>query len=208
VCVDLSIVALREARKRLMEQGLYVVADVAHLPFTQSTFDGAVSLHTLHHLDLDNQKKAYFEIMRTITDGNRAVVVNGWTSSTLMKVTQWLVHSMEKIGRMIARVRGRNGQKVKNNQNLPVENKLPDKPKGTYIQKMDSAWLQRELGDKMNIEIRVWRSVSVRFLRAVIHTALGGRMWLKLLYWLEEQFPGFFGEKGQYPLIILKKGFS
>ena len=57
----------------------------------------------------------------------------------------------------------------------------------------------------MDIEIKVWRSVSVRFLRAVVHAAIGGSAFLRVLYWLEEQFPGFFGEKGQYPLIIVKK---
>ena len=53
----------------------------------------------------------------------------------------------------------------------------------------------------MNYEIYSWRSVSVRFLRAVIHPATGGRLWLRLLFWLEDRFPRFFGEKGQYPLI-------
>ena len=57
----------------------------------------------------------------------------------------------------------------------------------------------------MPIEILVWRSVSVRFLRALIHPHLGGGTWLRLLFWLEERFPHFFGEAGQYPLIIVRK---
>ena len=48
-------------------------------------------------------------------------------------------------------------------------------------------------------------SVNVRFLRAVIHQSLGGRWWLRLLFWLEERFPHYFGEKGQYPLVIVRK---
>jgi hypothetical protein len=57
----------------------------------------------------------------------------------------------------------------------------------------------------MDFEIRVWRSVSVRFLRALVHGPLGGRLWLRLLYWFEERLPHFFGEKGQYPLVIIRK---
>jgi hypothetical protein len=57
----------------------------------------------------------------------------------------------------------------------------------------------------MPVEIRVWRSVSVRFMRALVHPWMGGRLWLGLLFWLEERFPHWFGENGQYPLIILRK---
>jgi hypothetical protein len=57
----------------------------------------------------------------------------------------------------------------------------------------------------MPVEILVWRSVSVRFLRSLIHPWLGGRLWLRLLFWLEERYPSYFGEIGQYPLIVIRK---
>jgi hypothetical protein len=47
--------------------------------------------------------------------------------------------------------------------------------------------------------------VTVRFMRALIHPRLGGRAALGLLFWLEERFPHFFGEKGKYPLIVIRK---
>ena len=56
VCVDISILALKEARKRIGDKGLYVVADVAHMPFKDEVFDGAVSLHTFHHLPFEGSK--------------------------------------------------------------------------------------------------------------------------------------------------------
>ena len=79
---------------------------------------------------------------------------------------------------------------------------------GTYIQKMDPAWLQRELGGKIPYTIFVWRSVSVYWLRALIHRQLGGKWILKLLYCLEEKFPTYFGKIGQYPLIMIEKPAS
>ncbi len=57
----------------------------------------------------------------------------------------------------------------------------------------------------MPLQILVWRSVSVRFMRALIHPKLGGRLLLGFLFWLEERFPRFFGESGQYPLIVIQK---
>ena len=43
VCADISITALKEARKRLGDKGLVVVADIANLPFKPETFDGVVT---------------------------------------------------------------------------------------------------------------------------------------------------------------------
>jgi hypothetical protein len=79
------------------------------------------------------------------------------------------------------------------------------RPKGTFVRKNSADGLKREIGSSMLLEILVWRSVSVRFLRALIHPRLGGGLFLRLLFWLEERFPHFFGENGQYPLIVIRK---
>lgn len=202
VCADISILALREARKRLGEQGLYVVADVANLPFRPDVFDGVVSLHTLHHLPLGEQKKAYYELYRVLSPGRSLAVVNGWTDSPLMRRLGWLVRLMEKTGQWVARLRGREKPLQVNGGEAAANPKST--PTGTFVEKLDAVWLRRELAD-LQPQIWVWRSVSVRFLRAVIHRVLAGRLWLRLLYALEERFPHYFGEKGQYPLIVIHK---
>ena len=78
-------------------------------------------------------------------------------------------------------------------------------PKGTFTARHDVAWIKDEVGAHMPVEIYVWRSVSVRFTRALIHPSFGGRYWLRLLFWLEDRFPHFFGENGQYPIIVVSK---
>ncbi len=192
VCADISMVALQEARKRLGDKGFYVVADVANLPFKHSVFEGVVSLHTLHHLTPADHEKGYLELYRVLTPGCTGVVVNGWKESWLMKRSLRLIQWME----------GRFGR-LSPSADQPTAS--PAEPIGTYVSKYDAAWLKQALDGKMAYEIRVWRSVSVRFLRAVIHPRLGGRLWLWLLYQLEERFPHFFGEKGAYPLIVIRK---
>jgi SAM-dependent methyltransferase len=205
VCADISIVALQEARKRIGAHGLFVVADVANLPFKAGVFDGAVTLHTFHHLPHQEQKGAYGEIYRILKPGSQAVVVNGWTVSSLMERLQPLVLLAERLGRMVERLHGR----------PPAAGRLAGAsagqpqavvPTGTFIDKLDADGLRADLGGEMDFEIRVWRSVSVRFLRAVVHRGLGGKIFLKLLYRLEERSPHFFGEKGQYPLVVVRKG--
>jgi hypothetical protein len=79
------------------------------------------------------------------------------------------------------------------------------KGKGTFVSKHDAEWLKKEVGSLMQLEIFVWRSVSVRFLREYINPDLGGKWLLQKLYDLEERYPHFFGEYGQYPMIVIKK---
>jgi hypothetical protein len=47
--------------------------------------------------------------------------------------------------------------------------------------------------------------LSPRFMRWFVRPQFGGKAYLQLVYWLEETFPKFFGENGQYPLIVIRK---
>lgn len=203
VCVDISIVALREARKRIVTHGLFVVADVARLPFKSGIFGGLTSLHTLHHLPLEDQKRAFLEMYRVLMQGCSAVVVNGWTESILMRRFQWLVALLEKIGGRVSKKGIEQDEKLTLKSSKQI--KSDSLPTGTFVRKFDCAWLRAEIPEEFNLGIYVWRSVSVRFLRAIIHPVLGGKILLKLLSRLEEKFPRYFGEKGQYPLITFQK---
>ena len=199
VCVDISTVALVEARWRIGNRGLFVVADVSALPFNNEVFDGVVSLHTLHHLPARNQQSGYLELWRVLANGRNAVIVNGWTDAPLMRWSEFLVKVMERL--LQQRVPKQEGSQNKVGQGIS-----PDKePVGTYVQKFTPDRLQEILGNNIPYEIRCWRSVSVRFLRAVIHTRLAGKMILRFLYWLEDHFAQYFGMVGQYPLIIMMK---
>ena len=205
VCLDISYVALLEARKRIRQHGLFVVADVAKMPFKNDAFDGIVSLHTLHHLPFEEQKKSYSEFFRVLASKKKAVVVNGWPESVLMRLSMPFISVMEWMGGLIAKISAGSSQEtVQETRETEPENGKPD-PQGTYIRKLDFKSLEHELNGKMDFKIYSWRSVSVRFLRAFVHRILGGRYLLRLLFLLEERYPRFFGEKGQYPLLVIRK---
>jgi ubiquinone/menaquinone biosynthesis C-methylase UbiE len=225
VCADISITALREARKRLGERGLYVAADVANLPFKPGAFDGVVSLHTIHHLPEGEHLQAYDEIYRVLSPHAQAVVVNGWPESRLMNVFEPFIKGANRLRHLIYRLRKQSpysSPRTGRTDSFPMPDSLTphsspegenplENPKGTFTSRHDVAWIKKEVGAHMDdkehrrVEILVWRSVSVRFLRALIHPHLGGRAWLGLLYWLEERYPHFFGENGKYPLIVILK---
>ncbi len=211
VCMDISIVALKEARKRLGDHGRYVVGDVARLPFKSNAFDGIVSLHTVHHVPMEDKLPAYDEMYRTLNSGRQMVVVNGWTDSPLMD-------SLKGFKRFVRRVHGWWRRRIKDQagENMTKaaspEPAAPQKvsqadpqPTGTFVQKLSAEWLTEKLEGRMDYEILVWRSVSVSFLRSVIYPEWGGRFWLKILFWLEERFPRWLGRIGQYPLVVVYK---
>ncbi len=204
VCADISIQALLEARERIGEHGLFVVADIANLPFMEGIFGGVVSLHTIHHLARVEHLKAYRELYRVLLPGSSGVVVNGWHKPPLGEV-------LRKLRKFTLRIQGflrhrlmrqpRQPKKINPGASFQEEGEL----KSTFVQKNHPAWFQREIGSQLPVEIRVWRSISVKDMRTFIHEGWGGRGLLRGLYWLEERYPGWFGRNGQYPLVVIRK---
>lgn len=202
VCMDLSVVALQEARKRLGEKGIYVNADIANLPFKDDTFDGIVSLHTIHHVPIEEKVGVYEGLHRTLKPGRSMVTVDGWAEVPLAKAMNFFM----RITNRLRRWTGKEAPKMPPDVQPTGQNGEGAKqPAGTFVLKTSAKWFHNVMKAQLPYEIRVWRSVSVKFLRSVIQPEWGGRFWLSVLYRLEEWFPRYFGEKGQYPLIIIKK---
>lgn len=191
VCADISITALKEARARLKQRGLYVVADIAALPFKPEAFDGAVSMHAIHHLPLAEHKRAYTELARVLKADRSAAVVNGWHNPLLMRLAEPFI----RLGRLLT------GRAAKRKKSWMDE----EDRAGTFVEKMTPRWLKRELNGAVNFEIHPWRSLSPRVMRWFVRPQLGGQGLLRLVFRLEERFPRFFGENGQYPLIVIRK---
>ena len=191
LCADISLTALKEARNRLGDKGLFVVADIANLPFKPDAFDGVVSMHTIHHLPLSEHKRAYLELNRVLKAGQRAVVVNGWHEPLLMRMAEPFI----ALGRFFT------GRSAKKKKDWSSE----EDQAGTFVEKMTPRWLKNELKDSIKFEIHPWRSLSPRFMRWFVRPQFGGKMYLRFIFWLEERFSRFFGENGQYPLIVIKK---
>jgi hypothetical protein len=204
VCLDISHLALMEARDRLGAHGLYVQGDIANLPFEAGVFEGIVSLHTIHHLPSEEQRKAFFDLARVLKPAGRAAVVYSWGDQSRL---------MNLFRRPIAwskRFRNRPKKQDSGTEDMgnSGESRSPLFPTGTFTFKHDYPWFRNELIQLPNLEIRVWRTVSTAFMRAFIHPKLLGRVWLRLLYIFEELLPKVLGRYGQYPLILFQKPSS
>ncbi|OGO10285.1 MAG: hypothetical protein A2Z66_08455 [Chloroflexi bacterium RBG_13_66_10] len=200
-CLDLSRTALVEARARIGGHGLFVVGDIAALPFAKETFDGLVSLHTVHHLPPGEHRAAFGEFLRVISPGARAVVVYSWgPRSILMRLMAPAIAAAFWLQRGYRRMRGRSAAQAPAN-GLPA----PAERTATYTFKHDYRWVRRELRKLPGLDVRVWRSVSTSFLRAFIHGRLRGEGLLRLIYACEERMPRLLGRIGQYPAILFHK---
>lgn len=204
VCADISITALIEARERIGSHGLFVVADIAFLPFLPDIFDGVVSLHTIHHLPVDQHTQAFMELHRVLHPNRSAVVVNGWHKPPLGE-------NLKKLRKVTQRIQGvikhRILRQKQNREDInPIgSQQAASEVKSTFVEKNHPDWFKKEIGSLISTEIFVWRSVSVKDLRTFIHDGWGGRGILKTLFWLENRFPQWFGENGQYPLVVVRK---
>ena len=198
ICVDISLLALQEARRKLGSKGAYVLADVAHLPLKDCSVDGAVSLHTIYHVPEDEQHLALREIHRVLKPGATAAVVYSWGShSPLMNLLLSPPIMVQKLKACAIRFVGkRHGMPTANTAHAPLQKLYFHAHDYTYF--ANQAW-------GFDFNISVWRSVSVPFTKRYVHGWLLGRQILSLIYWLEDRFPHAAGRLGQYPLFIIKK---
>lgn len=205
VCADISIKALQEARNRIGNHGLFVVCDIANLPFKEEAFSGVVSLHTIHHLPEDEHLQAYNELYRVLEPGSSAAVVNGWPAPRLMRWANPLIKFGNRLRNVFQRLSGQKSEAQKALKKDRKAGEQDETAKGTFTNRHDAAWIRQVVGAQMPLEIFVWRSVSVRFMRSLVHPQLAGGAWMRLIYALEERWPRWFGENGQYPLIVIRK---
>lgn len=85
-CVDISASALEQAKARLGEKGEYVKASLLELPFGDSEFDAALSLHTIYHIEKNAQAKAVRELLRVTKPGAPVIVVYANPDKLLSRV--------------------------------------------------------------------------------------------------------------------------
>jgi ubiquinone/menaquinone biosynthesis C-methylase UbiE len=200
VCADISFLALDEARKRIGSHGLYVVCDVAYLPFKSNSFGGEVSLHTIHHLPSEEHLRAYQELYRTLTTSGKAVIVNGWDNSPLTIFMDFWIALYEHLYALF-----HPHSKPAGPGNSCASPVTEVNTHGTFVRTQNVDWLQKKVGRLLPIKIWCWRSVNVHFLRTFIHVRFAGKLLLRLIYWFEEHLPHFLGKYGQYALIELRK---
>lgn len=190
VCVDFSFQALSEARKKLGEKGLYILADMCNMPFKDQVMDGFVSLNTIYHIPKGEQAQAIRELYRLLAPKGKGVVVYDW-----YKHSSWMNVCMLPF----------RGFVFIKNRLLSLINKLLGKAepqKRLYFYAHNYDYFKQNLPP---FKLAVWRTLSVHFMRYYIHQALFGKQILNWVFNKEEKEPELCGRKGEYPMFIFEK---
>jgi ubiquinone/menaquinone biosynthesis C-methylase UbiE/uncharacterized protein YbaR (Trm112 family) len=193
ICVDISFAALRQARQKLGEHGIYILGDITNLPLADGAVDGAVSLHTIYHTPADEQATAFREIHRVLAPGATAAIVYCWRS-LLVKLAMLPAKLVQTPGKLIRKLMREKGAAETGERSRSR----------IYYHAHSRAWFAKNLGE-LPSDIHVWRSIDVPLLKAYVHRWTFGKPLLRLVYRAEEWFPRLLGRLGAYPLIVLRK---
>lgn len=190
ICADISLLALKEAQKRLGSKGLYVLCDITQLPFTANAVDGIVSLHTLYHVPREEQSLAFSELYRVLKPQGVSVVVYSWGSRSLLMNVLLLPFKAYALLKKIYK-----------------STLSPDNAANTtlYFYAHSYRWFCEEIKNKYSTQLYSWRSLNVPFMKIFIHPALGGRWILKAFFAVESKWHYFMGKIGAYPLFVTVK---
>lgn len=190
VCVDLSFQALSEVKRKLGDKAVCVLCDMTNMPFKDNVMDGFVSLNTVYHIPKDEQVTAIKELYRVLAPNGKGVVVYDW-----YKHSPWMNFWLLPFRGVVF-----------------IKNRIADafrKMSGSKTQhKMLYFYAHRYDYFKNNLppfKLKVWRSVSVPFMKGYIHSWLFGRQILNWLYNKEENEPEKCGLKGEYPMLVFEK---
>ena len=190
VCVDFSRRALLECKKKLGAKALCIQADMTKMPFKDGVMDGFVSLNTIYHIPKDEQVTAIKELYRVLKQGGKGVVVYEWFKhSPWMNIAllpfRGFVFIKNRIMDSMARLAGKK-----------------DAGRRLYYYAHSPAYFKKQLPP---YSLKVWRSISVHFMRYYLHAPLFGKQILQWIYNKEEKDPATCGLKGEYPMLVFEK---
>jgi len=193
VCVDLSFQALNEVKRKLGNKALCILCDMTNLPFKDDVMDGFISLNTIYHIPKDEQVTAIKELYRVLTTNGKGVVVYDWYKHSVW-MNFWLLPF-----RGILFIRNRIGDIFRKISGSKTQHKM------LYFYAHNYEYFRKNLPP---FKLRVWRSVSVPFMKSYIHSGFFGRQILDWIYNKEEQEPEKCGLKGEYPMFVFEKSHS
>jgi SAM-dependent methyltransferase len=183
-CVDLSAAALDLARKKIGEHGVYLHGSFFDLDLQEDSFDCALSLHTIYHMDSDRQEQAVRKLLRITKPGSPVIIVYSNPNSIASRLLRLP---------LLRSVRARRAAP-------DAGSRAPE----LYFHAHPLAWWNR-FRDVADVEILPWRSLSAVVQKKLIPDNRFGARLLAWLFALEDHFPNFFVRGAQYPMIVLTK---
>ena len=162
ICIDLSFLALQQARKKLGDKGIYILGDITNLPLQDDICDAVISLHTIYHVPADEQGSAFRELYRVLKPGRTALVIYNWGEHSFLMRLADIPLNPPILGTLRAFKRVFGGKAKATNSSAPS---LPPRPaRGLYFHAHTYRWFKREMSKYFDFDMVCWRIVDQQFL--------------------------------------------
>lgn len=187
-CVDLSLEALNQAKKKIGDHGVFMHGSFFDIRLDENFFDCAISLHTIYHIDKDRQEETIRKLINVTKPGKPVIIVYG-NPRTLLSLLRLPFRFLRKVRAKLKK---------------PEIDKKQEKGYDLYYYTYPIKWWNR-FSDAADVKILPWRSFdSHTQIKFIPDNKLGKKMF-DILFNLENTFPNFFVKYFQYPMIILTK---
>lgn len=187
VCLDLSIPALREARRKLGDRGIYLQGDLTNLPIQSDVIDAVMSFHVIYQLPPDLQAAAFRELWRVLKPGGVAVIVYWWAEPKLA----WRV---ERVANALLGKREQETDQTRQTESASVPDHNP----------LSFEWFSAQ-DWPFKYKLDVYRVVPNSFLKSSIPDDWRGAAFLGLLMTFQKVAPRYCGKHGLMPAIVVRK---
>lgn len=187
-CVNLSSVALANARKKIGDHGIFLHDSFFNVPLEESFFDCTISLHTIYHMDKDKQEEAVRKLV-SVTKPEKPIIIVYSNPQTFVSFLKSPFRLLKEAKTALRNMRKRANQ----GEELDL-----------YFYSHPIAWWNR-FSDVADVKIAPWRSFNSGDQKRLIPNNKLGQKMFDVLFNLEERFPNFFAKNFQYPMIILTK---
>jgi SAM-dependent methyltransferase len=171
ICVDISLLALKEASGRIGQEGLFIQANITNLPLAENCVDAVISLHTVYHVPSEEQFIAFRELHRVLKPGATAAIVYSWGWRSPLMTFMLLPFAVLRWPLRLFRLLRARLTKPVGTTNEPT----------LYFSCHRRKRLEAELRKFCDFDLVVWRSVNILFLRVHCHSWLFGRQLLSLV---------------------------
>jgi ubiquinone/menaquinone biosynthesis C-methylase UbiE len=183
-CVDLSSAALDQAKKKILDHGVFLHGSFFAMEFQKDYFDCSISLHTIYHIDKDKQEEAVRKLIHVTKAGHPIIIVYS-NPNTLLSVLGRPVRKAKKLLQFF--------KKTSESDNLSL-----------YFYSHPLSWWNK-FSDIAIVKIYPFRSFASHHQKRLFPSSSLGSKMLGKLFHFEERFPRFFVKFFQYPMIVLTK---
>ena len=193
ICMDFSLLAVKEAAVRLNGKGIFILGDMTNIPVASNCIDAVISMHTVYHIPVGEQTKAVGEAYRVLKPGKQAVIVYSWQKAPLMrlafKVWTPVLSTYKKIRKKPVKA------------TAAKTDSRPD----LFVQQQNYDWFAKQIRKQYNARLVVYSAISRSFSHTFLRKKMFGKQLSSFIYWIENKLPSLMGRFGQYPVFLLGK---